>query len=115
MVEQGKPEAVEKRGERKPLFVLLRQREAGAVVLIENTEFHDEHPCWSRPVEARLDWCAGPDMQLKQIVLGVSERRDNAVRTHVATRKVSPSKPLDPLRERSQIDRPQTHSRCRAP
>jgi len=66
-------------------------------------------------MEARLDWTAGPDMQLKQIVLGVSERCDAAVRTHVAAREVSPSKQLDPLRDCSHIDRVEyDHAAARA-
>ncbi len=44
-VEAVETHAVVEFGERQPVFVLLRQRKAGAVVLIENTKFHDEHPC----------------------------------------------------------------------
>jgi hypothetical protein len=44
-------------------------------------------------------------MQLKQVIFGVSERGNAAVRAHVATRKVSSTKPLDPLPEHSRIDR----------
>ena len=45
-VEAMEAQAVVELGKRKPLFVLLCQRKAGAVVLIEDAKFHDEHPCW---------------------------------------------------------------------
>ena len=54
-------------------------------------------------------------MQLKQIVLGVREGCDAAVRTHVAARKVASPQPLDPLRECSHIDRVEyDHAAARA-
>jgi hypothetical protein len=43
-VEAVKAEAVIELCEREPLLVLLRERQAGAVVLIEDTELHDAHP-----------------------------------------------------------------------
>jgi hypothetical protein len=44
-------------------------------------------------------------MQLKQIVLGIGERGDAAVRAHVAARKMPPAEPLDSQRDHSNIDR----------
>ena len=44
-VEAMETQAVVELGEHKPLFVLLCERKARAVVLIEDTKFHDEHPC----------------------------------------------------------------------
>src|ERR1700752_2076373 len=43
-------------------------------------------------------------MQLKQVVLGIGERRDAAVRAHVTARKMSSPKSLDPLRKGRHID-----------
>ena len=83
-VETMEAQAVVKLGKCESFFVLFCQREAGAVVLIEDAKFHDEHPFEGCTVDARLDLAAGPDMQLKQIALGVSERCDATVRTHVA-------------------------------
>ena len=66
-------------------------------------------------MEARLDWTAGPDVQLKQIVLGVCERRDAAVRAHVAARKVPSPKPFDPQGERIHVGRVEhDHAAARA-
>ena len=65
--------------EQESVLVLIRQRETGTVILIEDAKFHDEHPCLGATVEARLDWTAVPDVKLKQVVLGIREGRDAAV------------------------------------
>jgi len=44
-VEAVEAQTVVELRKRKPLFVLFGERKAGAVVLIEDTEFHVEHPC----------------------------------------------------------------------
>src|SRR6185312_6220014 len=43
-------------------------------------------------------------MQLKQVVLGIGERGDAAVRAHVTAPKVPSPKPRNPLRQRSHVD-----------
>jgi hypothetical protein len=45
-VEAMEAQTVVELGEQKPVLVLIRQREAGTVILIEDAKFHDEHPCW---------------------------------------------------------------------
>lgn len=42
-------------GEQKSILVLIRQRETGTVILIEDAKFHGEHPFGGGTVDA------GPD------------------------------------------------------
>jgi hypothetical protein len=45
-VEAMEAQTVVKLDERKSILVLIRQRETGTVVLIEDAKFHDKHPYW---------------------------------------------------------------------
>ena len=46
-------ETVIELGELEPVLVLLRQRKAGTVVLIEDAKFNDESPRWlAQPAQA---------------------------------------------------------------
>jgi hypothetical protein len=61
-------QAVVELGEQKSILVLIRERQTGAVVLIEDAKFHGEHPFESDAVDICRKLAAGSDVQLEQIV-----------------------------------------------